>query len=85
MSKQRKDARIDLRVTKEQKEFLEQVSEEQKTTLSNYIMSIVMNQAELDNKVNKEVLLNNEQWDYVEKLINNPPEPTQELKDLFQK
>ncbi|MBO5578426.1 MAG: DUF1778 domain-containing protein, partial [Bacilli bacterium] len=48
MSIEVKTARIDLRVTESEKALLEQVCEEQKVSLSNYIMSIVLKQAALD-------------------------------------
>lgn len=83
MSIEAKTARIDLRVTKSEKALLEQVCEEQKVSLSNYIMSIVLKQAALDMEANKKVDLNKKQWDFVMDLLDNPPEPTESLKDLF--
>ena len=83
MSIEVKTARIDLRVTESEKALLEQVWEEQKVSLSNYIMSIVLKQAALDIEANKKVDLNKKQWDFVMDLLDNPPEPTKSLKDLF--
>ena len=83
MSIEAKTARIDLRVTESEKALLEQVCEEQKVSLSNYIMSIVLKQAALDIEANKKVDLNKKQWDFVMDLLDNPPEPTESLKDLF--
>ncbi len=83
MSVQPKTARIDLRVTENEKAILEQVCETQKISLSNYIMSIVMKQAELDIEANKRILLNEEEGKRFLDLLSNPPEPTQALKDLF--
>lgn len=83
MSIEVKTARIDLRVTESEKALLEQVCEEQKMSLSNYIMSIVLKQAALDMEANKKVDLNKKQWDFVMDLLDNPPEPTESLKDLF--
>ena len=83
MSIEVKTARIDLRVKKKKKALLEQVCEEQKVSLSNYIMSIVLKQAALDMEANKKVDLNKKQWDFVMDLLDNPPEPTESLKDLF--
>lgn len=83
MSIEAKTARIDLRVTESEKALLEQVCEEKKVSLSNYIMSIVLKQAALDMEANKKVNLNKKQWDFVMDLLDNPPEPTESLKDLF--
>lgn len=85
MSTKAKTARIDLRVTENEKALLEKVCEEQKITLSKYIMSIVLKQAALDMEANKRIELNKEQWDFVKDLLDNPPEPTDSLKDLLAK
>ncbi len=85
MSTKAKTARIDLRVTENEKALLEKVCEEQKITLSKYIMSIVLKQAALDMEANKKIKLNKKQWDFVEDMLENPPEPTDSLKELFSK
>ena len=83
MSIKVKNSRIDLRVTESEKALLEQASDYQKMSLSNYIMSIILKQAELDVEANKQIMLNKKQWDFVMDLLDNPPEPTDALKDLL--
>lgn len=78
-----KNSRIDLRVTESEKALLEQAAESQRTSLSNYIMNIVLKQAELDVKENEKIFLNEDEGKTMLDLLINPPEPTKSLVELF--
>lgn len=78
-----KTNRIDLRISDEDKAIIEQAADIKNISLSNYIISIVLKQAELDIEANEKIYLGKEDYEYVLDLIENPPEPTQALKELF--
>ena len=78
-----KTNRIDLRISDEDKAIIEQAADIKNISLSNYIISIVLKQAELDIEANEKIYLCKEDYEYVLDLIENPPEPTKALKELF--
>ena len=78
-----RSSRIDLRVTENEKALLEQAAEAQRVSLSNYIMSIVLKQAELDVKANDKIVLDEKDGKIMLDLLLNPPEPPESLVELF--
>ena len=78
-----KTSRIDLRISDEDKSLLEQAADIKNVSLSNYILSIIMKQAELDVRTNENLILSDEGAKFVLDLLDNPPEPTPALKKLI--
>ena len=78
-----KTNRIDIRLTDEDKEMIEKAAYTNRQSLSSYIISVVIKQAQLDLLQNETIHLCNEDRDYLLSVLDNPPEPTQALKDLF--
>ncbi len=79
-----KTSRIDLRISDEDKSLLEQAADIKNVSLSNYILSIIMKQAELDVRANENLVLSDEGAKFVLDLLDNPPEPTPALKKLIE-
>ena len=77
-----KTNRIDLRISNEDKAILEQAADLKNVSLSNYILSIIMKQAELDIIENEQISLSKKDFDYFLDLIENPVEETPALKRL---
>ena len=78
-----KTNRIDLRISSEDKSLLEQAADIKNVSLSNYILSIIMKQAELDVKANEKIVLSDEGAKFILEMFDNPPEPTPALKQLI--
>lgn len=78
-----KDIRIDLRANSNQKSLLERAAELKHISLSSYILSTSLNQAQLDLSENETLVLSNRDRDLVMNLLDNPPEPNKALKELF--
>ena len=79
-----KTSRIDLRISNEDKALLEQAADIKNISLSNYILSIIIKQAELDVRADEKIILNENQAQFVLNLLDNPPEPTPALKRLIE-
>lgn len=77
-----KEKRIEFRVSEEAKQIIEQAASLSNISLSSYILSVVLKQAKLDLKRNSLIVLNNKDRDSLLKNMNNPPEPSEELKQL---
>lgn len=78
-----KNSRIDLRVSEEDKAMIEQAANSSRMSLSNYIISIVLKQAELDVKKDEVIKLSDEGSKRLLDLLVNPPEATDSLKELL--
>ncbi len=78
-----KDVRIDLRTNFKQKSLLEKAAELKHISLSSYILSTSLKQAQLDLAENETLVLSNQDRDLIMNLLDNPPEPNQALKGLF--
>ena len=78
-----KDVRIDLRANANQKTLLERAAELKHISLSSYVLSTSLNQAQLDLIENETLILSNRDRDLVMAALDNPPEPNEALKGLF--
>lgn len=78
-----KDSRVDFRVSDVQKTLLERAAEIKHLSLSSYILSSSIKQAELDIAENEMLILSNRDRDLVMSALENPPEPNEALKGLF--
>ena len=78
-----KDSRVDLRVLDVQKSLLERAAEIKHLSLSSYILSSSIKQAELDIAENEMLILSNRDRDLVMSALENPPEPNEALKGMF--
>ena len=78
-----KDSRVDFRVSDVQKSLLERAAEIKHLSLSSYILSSSIKQAELDIAENEMLILSNRDRDLVMSALENPPEPNEALKEMF--
>lgn len=78
-----KSGRIDLRTDADQKTLLERAAEINHVSLSSYILSSSLKQAQIDLAENEVVYLSDKERAFVMNLLDNPPEPNDALKDLF--
>lgn len=78
-----KDSRVDFRVSDVQKTLLERAAEIKHLSLSSYILSSSIKQAEQDIAENEMLILSNRDRDLVMSVLENPPEPNEALKGLF--
>ena len=78
-----KDSRVDFRVSDVQKSLLERAAEIKHLSLSSYILSSSIKQAELDIAENEMLILSNRDRELVMSALENPPEPNEALKGMF--
>lgn len=78
-----KDSRVDFRVSDVQKSLLERAAEIKHLSLSSYILSSSIKQAELDIAENEMLILSNRDRDLIMSALENPPEPNEALKGMF--
>ena len=78
-----KNNRIDLRVDDQNKETLEKAAQIKNLSLTAYITSVCLNQAQLDIRENETLHLYGKDRDLVYELLENTPEPNEALKGLF--
>ena len=78
-----KDSRVDFRVSDVQKSLLERAAEIKHLSLSSYILSSAIKQAELDIAENEMLILSNRDRDLVMSALENPPEPNEALRGMF--
>ena len=78
-----KDSRVDFRVSDVQKSLLERAAEIKHLSLSSYILSSSIKQAELDIAENEKLILSNRDRDLVMSALENPPEPNEALRGMF--
>ena len=78
-----KDSRVDFRVSDVQKTLLERAAEIKHLSLSSYILSSSIKQAELDIAENEMLILSNKDRDLVMSALEKPPEHNEALIGLF--
>lgn len=78
-----KTNRIDIRLSDEDKKLIEKAASCSRQSVSSYIISVIIKQAELDLKEYETITLSNQDRDYVLSLLDNPGEPNEALKSLF--
>ena len=78
-----KDSRVDFRVSDVQKSLLERAAEIKHLSLSSYILSSSIKQAELDIAENEMLILSNRDRDLVMSALENPSEPNEALRGMF--
>lgn len=78
-----KDSRVDFRVSDVQKSLLERAAEIKHLSLSSYILSSSIKQAELDIAENEMLILSNRDKDLIMSALENPPEPNEALRGMF--
>ena len=79
-----KDVRINLRTGAQQKSTLERAAELKHISLSSYILSTSLKQAQIDLTENDTLVLSNRDRDLIMMALDKPPEPNDALKRLFQ-
>lgn len=84
MAVQTKNSRIDIRLDPKDKETLEYAASLKRISLSSYILSAAMELAKMDIEKEEAIILSNKQRDELLSLLDNPPEPTEALRKLFQ-
>lgn len=75
--------RIDFRVNSKQKALLECAATVKCVSLSSYVLTSSLNQAQIDLAENEILVLSNRDRDLVMDALENPPEPNEALKRLF--
>lgn len=78
-----KNNRIDIRLNDSDKQLIEKAASFNRQSISSYIVSVVIKQAQIDIVENETILLSNEDRDFVLNLLDNPGEPNEALKSLF--
>lgn len=78
-----KDERIDFRANSNQKTLLERAAELKHVSLSSYVLTSSLKQAQIDLAENEVLVLSNRDRDLVMAALENPPEPNEALKGLF--
>lgn len=76
--------RIDLRISSEDKRTLEMAAASKRVSLSSYIVSLALQGAAADLEREKTIKVSLEGWAQLIEMLDNPPEPTESLKRLFQ-
>ncbi len=84
MAIQTKTSRIDIRLLPSDKRTLEAAASLKRTSLSTYIVSAAVAAAKMDIEREEAITLSDEARDNLFRLLENPPEPTDALKRLFQ-
>lgn len=75
--------RIDFRANINQKAILERAAEIKHISLSSYVLTSSLKQAQIDLAENETLILSNKDRDFIMNLLENPPEPNEALKGLF--
>ena len=78
-----KSDRLDIRLSNEDKILIEKAAIYNRQSISNYIVSVMRKQAQIDIEKNETLVLSNKDRDFILSLLNNPGEPTEELISLF--
>ena len=84
MSVSSKTSRIDLRVSKEQKELLETAASIKGISLSAYLLSNCLEIAQADIAEHQKLVLSDRDRDLFLSLIAHPPKPNQDLVEAMQ-
>lgn len=83
MAKTLKNDRLDFRVSPDQKSILERAAEIKHISVSSYVISSALRQAQIDLTENETLILSNRDRDSIMAALENPPEPNEALKELF--
>ena len=78
-----KDERIDFRANSNQKSILERAAELKHVSLSSYVLTSSLKQAQIDIAENEIVVLSERDRNLIMSALENPPEPNEALKGLF--
>ena len=78
-----KTSRVEFRLSENDKRIIELAANYNKQSLSSYIISVIIKQAQLDLARNETITLNNQERDALLKALENPEAPNQALIDLF--
>ena len=84
MSASPKTNRIDLRVSKEQKELLETAASIKGLSLSSYLLTNCLSIAQADIAEHQKLILSDRDRDLFLSLIADPPQPNQDLVTAMQ-
>lgn len=84
MSASSKTNRIDLRVSKEQKELLETAASIKGLSVSSYLLTNCLSIAKADIAEHQKLILSDRDRDLFLSLIANPPQPNQDLVEAMQ-
>ena len=76
--------RIDLRISPEDKRILEMAATSKRVSLSSYILSLALQGAEAELERANTIRVTMEGWTQLMGMLDNPPEPSEDLKKLFQ-
>ena len=79
-----KNARVEFKTTQEIKTLLQNAANAVGLDLSSFLIFIATKEAKKILKEEKILKLHQKEWEDFEKLLSNPPKPTQELKNLMQ-
>lgn len=83
MAVRAKKERIDIRISKEDKEFLNFAAEIKNLSVSDYLLKVGLKAAELDIKDHEVLKLQKEASMQILNALENPPKPNDELVALF--
>lgn len=78
-----KEKRIEIRVSSESKNIIEQAAELANLSLSSYMLSVVLKQAKQDLAASDDIVLNNKERDALLKGMSKKSKPNKELKELM--
>lgn len=78
-----KKERIDIRVSKEDKEIIEKAASLSSLSLSSYVISIVLKQARYDITGNKKIILSKNEGQKFIEIMDESPEANIRLKELL--
>ncbi len=80
---EKKDARIEFKTSKDIKALLQDAANTLGMDLSSFLISTATQRAKEIIKEEKLLVLSKQEWDRFEQVLNNPPKPTKELKELM--
>lgn len=83
MSVVTKSNRIDIRLSDEDKQLIEKAASCSRQSVSSYIISVVLKQAQKDLIESETLCLSNKDRDFILNLLDNPGEANENLKNLF--
>ena len=78
-----KTNRIDIRLADEDKKIIEMAAKYNRQSISSYIISVVIRQAEMDLLKNETITLSNKERDIFLSALENPPTPNEALINLL--
>ena len=78
-----KSARVEFKTTQDIKALLQKASYAIGLDLSSFLISVAVKEAKKILNEEKFLKLTNQEWEHFEKVLNNPPKPPKELKNLM--